>query len=183
MPRRPPTPAALLKRGTISALEARVLAHMRAGIYDEERLTRSLFGLPRGTLIASSWQAAAAFAPVLQGRATEALAVAMLNQRGMLLGEPVILTTGSRAATVFDPAQILHHVLTKGGGECASFIVAHNHPSGNTTPSWEDITATKKMQAAAAAVRLNLHDSLVIVDGGGFSSLAELGHMAPVPLV
>tara|TARA_R110000868_G_scaffold3086_11_gene20642 strand:- start:2093 stop:2635 length:543 start_codon:yes stop_codon:yes gene_type:complete len=170
--RRPPTITALIERGVVNALEGKVLAHMRASIFDEERLHRALFGIPRGTLIASPWQAAAVFGPLLLGRGTEALAVALLGQSGMLL-DVQILTTGAKASTVFDIPQILRAALMH--AECASIIVAHNHPSGNVQPSNADIDCTVRLSRAVVIVGLNLHDSLVVTDGGGYTSLKSMG--------
>lgn len=45
---------------------------------------------------------------------------------------------------------------------CPNFIMAHNHPSGDPTPSPEDIRITRRLVASAAAMDIDLQDHLVI---------------------
>jgi len=56
----------------------------------------------------------------------------------------------------------------------SALIVVHNHPSGNTKPSQEDIEMTRELKAAAQALGLELHDHL-IVGHGKHASLRSLG--------
>lgn len=68
---------------------------------------------------------------------------------------------------VFEPAVSLH---------AASIIVAHNHPSGDTKPSDEDIGVTKRISEAGNILGIKLLDH-VIVSKTGFTSLKEAGSM------
>ena len=126
--RRPLSLIRLEADGHISASERKLLAYLRMGVFSEEFLERALYGVQRGTLIASARDAAAIFTPMLAGRSEEALAVALISGRGELL-ESKILTTGTTHATVFDAAQILRFAFAN--ELCRAVIVAHNHPSGN----------------------------------------------------
>jgi DNA repair protein RadC len=54
----------------------------------------------------------------------------------------------------------------------ASIIVAHNHPSGNTEPSPEDIAITKQLVEAGRIVDIRVLDHIIIA-GDAFTSLAE----------
>ena len=56
----------------------------------------------------------------------------------------------------------------------ASIIVAHNHPSGDPTPSGDDRAVTKQLQAAGQLLNIPLHDHLIIGDDS-FYSFAEAG--------
>ena len=57
-----------------------------------------------------------------------------------------------------------------------SVIVAHNHPSGDPTPSDEDIAETKRLRATGEVVGIPLDDHVVIGrDGSHVSILASLG--------
>ena len=58
--------------------------------------------------------------------------------------------------------------------DAKAIIVAHNHPSGNLTPSRADIAATARLQDSAELVGLKLIDHLIIGNGGRFCSLAEM---------
>lgn len=58
----------------------------------------------------------------------------------------------------------------------ASIICAHNHPSGNPTPSQEDIDVTKRIQQAGILLGIELLDHVIIGDHQ-FISLKEKGFM------
>ncbi|RQW19203.1 hypothetical protein EH196_19400 [Bacillus sp. C1-1] len=57
-----------------------------------------------------------------------------------------------------------------------SFIVAHNHPSGDTEPSKDDIAVTMKLQQAANVFGIRLLNHLIIGDGS-FLSMKEKKYM------
>ena len=74
-------------------------------------------------------------------------------------------TTRTHPREVLQPA-ILHHAL--------GFILVHNHPSGNLTPSRDDVEFTRAMRRAAEIMGIDLYDHLVI-GASGFVSLKEKG--------
>ena len=55
-------------------------------------------------------------------------------------------------------------------------IVVHNHPSGDTTPSAEDIQITKQLADAGKIIGIQLLDHVII--GDGFCSLQKRGYTA-----
>lgn len=57
-------------------------------------------------------------------------------------------------------------------GNCAAFFIAHNHPSGDTTPSGSDLDVTKKIKKAAEVMGFDFFDS-IIVSHTGKRSLRE----------
>lgn len=59
----------------------------------------------------------------------------------------------------------------------STYIVIHNHPSGDPTPSREDIALTEQLQSGGALLGLKLLDHIIIGADGAFVSLAELGHI------
>jgi len=65
-------------------------------------------------------------------------------------------------------------------GNATSFIVAHNHPSGDVSPSNEDIKITEKLQKVGEIMGITLLDSLIVtsdVRSGEWLSLKEKGYM------
>jgi DNA repair protein RadC len=54
-------------------------------------------------------------------------------------------------------------------------IVAHNHPSGNLEPSWEDVAVTKQLKAAGEATGVPLVNCVVCGYDGWYTSLVERG--------
>lgn len=59
---------------------------------------------------------------------------------------------------------------------CA-LIIAHNHPSGNLTPSADDITIARKLREAGEILGIRLLDSLIIA-GNDYKSLHGEGYLA-----
>jgi DNA repair protein RadC len=55
----------------------------------------------------------------------------------------------------------------------SSVIIAHNHPSGNLTPSDADMALTKKVSNALALIDITLLDHQIITVGGWFSMANE----------
>jgi DNA repair protein RadC len=72
-----------------------------------------------------------------------------------------------------DPRDILRAALRDAA---SAFVLVHNHPSGDPTPSAEDVDLTRRVMSAGAAVGTPLVDH-VIVGGGGHVSLFDLGLM------
>ncbi len=58
----------------------------------------------------------------------------------------------------------------------SSFVVAHNHPSGNIKPSREDIQVTKKIFRLGRLIEISLNDHL-IVGAGKYFSFADSGYL------
>ena len=60
--------------------------------------------------------------------------------------------------------------------KAVSIIVLHNHPSGNSQPSAEDINVTKRMVEAGKIIGVEVLDHLIIGDGE-YTSLKEKGYL------
>jgi len=83
------------------------------------------------------------------------------------------LTVGNDALTIVDPRQVLRPAVQL---SASSVVVAHNHPSGDPTPSREDREVTARLAHAARIVGVRLLDHLVL-GAGRFVSLAEQGQL------
>lgn len=57
-------------------------------------------------------------------------------------------------------------------------IIAHNHPSGDPTPSFEDIRITEELRNAGKLLDIELLDHIIVSDNGRHQSLRALGHFA-----
>ncbi|MDD3947157.1 MAG: JAB domain-containing protein [Clostridia bacterium] len=55
------------------------------------------------------------------------------------------------------------------GAKCVAVIVAHNHPSGELTPSGEDINATKQLYKLLDSLGIKLYDHIIVNRTGSFS--------------
>jgi DNA repair protein RadC len=59
----------------------------------------------------------------------------------------------------------------------ASIILAHNHPSGDVTPSPEDIKVTENLKKAGKLLDIEVLDHVIVGEDGSFASLLRLGHV------
>ena len=106
----------------------------------------------------------------------ERVFVLPLDGNGKVLAKPILVSVGHEdGTTAIDVGAIFREALK---ADAEEIIVAHNHPSGNPTPSKADIAVTAKLKAGAELVGLAFIDHLVIgspdsANGLGFVSMAE----------
>lgn len=88
-----------------------------------------------------------------------------LDARNRIVGFEVV-SIGTLTASLIHPRELfLGAILSK----AASIIVAHNHPSGETTPSDEDKEVTKRLVKAGEILGIPVTDHIVLGDGKYFS--------------
>jgi DNA repair protein RadC len=152
--------------------ELRQLAARAATIYDSTRLG---VGYPESSpLITSAGEVYAYLRADMVDLPQEQLRVLTMTLKNQLIGEYLLYqgtlnATTIRVAEVFRPAIVDH---------AASVIVAHNHPSGDPTPSQDDIATTRQLTQAGSLFDITLLDH-VIVATRGYASLKERGHIPP----
>lgn len=95
---------------------------------------------------------------LIQHETQENLVCVFLNNQSQVITTKTI-TIGTLNHTIFNPRDILKWALKL---SAAAIIVSHNHPSGNPTPSNEDIIVTKKLVQAARLVDVIIVDHLII---------------------
>ena len=115
---------------------------------------------------------AAYMRPRLMHLKHEELHVILLNNRGYLEGSRMV-SKGSINATTCRPREIFGLAMREAA---ASIVMVHNHPSGDPSPSHEDLEVTQKALVVAGASGIKLHDHVVIA-GGRFFSLNREGLM------
>lgn len=105
----------------------------------------------------------------------EVFGVACLSARHRLLAWHVA-SRGTRSGTpVSMPDVFLPACVTPG---CVGVVVLHNHPSGQPTPSPEDISLTARLCAAADILGIDLLDHLIVGDAGRYYSFREAGALS-----
>ena len=77
---------------------------------------------------------------------------------------------GTLNESVIHPREIFRFAIEKSAN---SIIIAHNHPSGDPAPSFEDIQATKSIQQAGRIIKMELVDHIIIGDGSWISMKTE----------
>ena len=94
----------------------------------------------------------------LAGATEEHLGVLFLNARNEMLKDEQWFP-GSATAVIIRPRPIIKRALELGA---TAIILVHNHPSGDPTPSDEDVRATAALISAAAPLEIMVHDHLII---------------------
>lgn len=81
---------------------------------------------------------------------------------------------GSLNSSIVHPREVFKSVILN---NAASVIVAHQHPSGDPTPSMEDINVTKRLVEAGKLLGIEVLDHLVVNNDNSFTSLKERGYI------
>lgn len=95
-----------------------------------------------------------------------------LDTKNQIIKQETI-SIGSLNANVVHPREVFKTAIRE---SAAHIIVAHNHPSGDPTPSREDIEITKKLVETGNIMGITVLDHVIIGDGRHFS-LKEAGHI------
>jgi DNA repair protein RadC len=110
--------------------------------------------------------------PRLRDAKKENFVALLLDGRHRLLREERV-SEGSLTSAIVHPREVFGPAIREGA---AAVIVAHNHPSGDPSPSREDLAVTARLLEVAALVGIELVDHVVIGDPG-YVSLRERGHL------
>jgi DNA repair protein RadC len=100
----------------------------------------------------------------------EQLRLLFLNTRNMLIADEVH-QRGTVNHTPLYTREVVKRALELGA---SALIIVHNHPSGDPTPSGDDIAMTKEVREALAKVGVVLHDH-VVVGAGRYESFKSMG--------
>jgi DNA repair protein RadC len=123
-------------------------------------------------IIATAQDAADLFRPCFADapQDAETLAIAHLDS-GRRLIELVVVPAESRDHVDLPVRRIIEDALRLGA---VGLVMAHNHPSGDAQPSWDDIESTREIAETAARLGIRLHDHLIFA-GEEFQSLRAMG--------
>lgn len=95
-----------------------------------------------------------------------------LNTKNQVLGQET-LSMGSLNASIVHPREVFRSAIKRSS---AAIICVHNHPSGDPTPSPEDVDITLRLKEAGAIIGIEILDHVIIGDQK-FVSLKEHGLM------
>ncbi|EEG78374.1 RadC family protein [Dethiobacter alkaliphilus] len=98
----------------------------------------------------------------------EYLVALFLNTKNKILQHTTI-SKGTLNTSLIHPREVFAPAIRI---KCASVVILHNHPSGDPTPSREDIDITKRLKEAGKIIGIELLDHIVI-GNKGFVSLRE----------
>lgn len=123
--------------------------------------------------ISSPGDAAGLVMEEMRHKLREHFRVLLLDTKNKVLGIEDI-SVGSLNSSLIHPREVFRPAIRKA---CASVILIHNHPSGDPTPSREDVEVTKRLVEAGRLMGIEVLDHLVIGDGR-FVSFRERGLIA-----
>lgn len=103
-------------------------------------------------------------------KSKEMLCVISLNIRNKVIAKDIV-SVGSLNETIVHPREIFKLAMSK---NAAAIILVHNHPSGDPTPSLEDIKITQRIYKAGLDIGISLIDHLIVTDTS-YKSLKSLG--------
>lgn len=143
---------------------------LKAGIEIGRRLARSR--IVDTYTIRSPHDAADFLMEQLRYLTKEHFVCLFLNTKNHVIAQET-LSMGSLNASIVHPREVFRAAIKCSS---ASIVCAHNHPSGDPTPSSEDIQITGRLVEAGRIVGIDVLDHIVIGDGE-FVSLKEQGMM------
>ncbi len=141
---------------TLKSVQAAALRLMRADVIDQPVLT--------------NWNALLTYlnAEISRER-VEQFHVLFLDNRNRLLADEA-QQRGTVNHTPVYPREVAKRALEL---HATALILVHNHPSGDPTPSRDDIAMTQQIKAATAALSIVLHDHIIVGNGQWFSFRKE----------
>lgn len=102
----------------------------------------------------------------------EYLKIIMLNVKNVILGVHNV-SIGSLNSSIVHPREVFTEAIKK---HSASIILCHNHPSGDPSPSNEDINVTRRINECSKILGIDFLDH-IIIGNGVYTSLKEKGIM------
>ncbi len=109
----------------------------------------------------------------IRDKSREQFMVVFLTAKNSVIKTQVLFEGTLTASSVY-PREVVQAALD---AKAAALIFAHNHPSGDPTPSQADIDITKKLTYALSAIGIQVHEHMIVAEKGHFS-FAEAGYIA-----
>ena len=106
-----------------------------------------------------------AFREDLRFAETEEVHLALLDVRCRMIRR-VMLSKGTIRSSLVSPREVFAQAVRH---KAASFVLVHNHPSGDPTPSRDDINLTKVLQGLGETMQVPMLDHIIIGDPGYYS--------------
>lgn len=105
----------------------------------------------------------------VENECEEVLLIATLDIKNKVTGVFEV-SRGSLNSSIVHPREIFKRAIVN---NAASIIVCHNHPSGDPTPSQEDINVTRRLAEAGKIIGIDIIDHVIIGENSRYISLKE----------
>ena len=110
--------------------------------------------------------------PEMSNLAQEQLRVLLLNTRNGVMAQRIVYQ-GNVNSSIVRPAEVFRPAIVE---SAPSIVISHNHPSGDPTPSPEDVKITRELVEGGKLLGIDVMDHIVIA-GDRYVSLKEKGLM------
>jgi len=146
------------------------VAQIKAALELGRRLLRE--HLPKGPVFSTGHDVYSYYHPLFRGLKKEVFRCAMLDAKNRVLKECRI-SEGTLTNSLIHPREAFRDAIKE---SAASVIFIHNHPSGDTSPSSEDILITERLVDAGEIVGIKVLDHVIIGDDR-YTSMFEKGYI------
>ena len=119
-------------------------------------------------------QLAAHLLPLYGAHPVEQFGIVMLDTKHRVIRTKIV-SVGSLDTTVVHPREVFREAAS---AAAAAIVLFHNHPSGDPTPSTDDLVLTTRMVNAGDIMGIDVVDHLILADQR-YYSLVESGRMQP----
>ena len=113
--------------------------------------------------------------PIVKGLEHENFYVLILNAKSRLAKPPIKISKGVLNACLVHPREVFKEAIRN---SACNIILSHNHPSGDPTPSIEDIRITKQIVESGKIIDIQVLDHVIVCSPEKFVSLRENGIVA-----
>jgi DNA repair protein RadC len=110
--------------------------------------------------------------PAFGGKPVEQFGVVLLDTKYRVI-RTTVLAIGTLNTTVVQPRDVFREATL---GSAAAVVVFHNHPSGDPSPSPDDVELTRRLAAAGVLMGIDLVDHVILGDGR-YCSFKEMGQL------
>jgi len=105
----------------------------------------------------------------LDKRPEEVFVMATIDVRNKVTGLFEV-STGTLNSSLVTPREVFKRAILQ---NAAGIVLGHNHPSGNTDASSDDINITKKLVKSGKILGVNVVDHIIVGNEGNYSSMKE----------
>lgn len=116
--------------------------------------------------------AAAYLLPAFGARPVEHFGIVLLDSKHRVL-RTIVIATGTLNSTIVQPRDVFREAIL---GSAAAVVAFHNHPSGDPSPSADDVELTSRLVAGGALLGIDLVDHVVLGDAR-YCSFKEMGRL------
>ncbi len=125
-----------------------------------------------GRVVTTPRECAIAVATLLADQPVEVFGILCLTTKHRIIAYHEV-SRGTLDTTLVHPREVFKAALL---ANAAAIVLAHNHPSGDPTPSSDDVALTRRLQAAAHVLGIEIVDHIVVGDRC-YASFRELGRL------